>query len=133
MLRSQSLVLLSTLLYFASTASFDAACANFPIVPVSVQRFPLLTLQLRGGDGARVVPGVAWSQQADSLLLKVDMPQGVHSSDGLKVTDSHITWKEGEIDLDLALSAEVNSQSASMFCDGYVAADIIGPYWLSDM
>ena len=65
-----------------------------------------------------MVPGVAWSQQADSLLLKVDMPPGVHSTDGLKISDTHISWKEGDAELDLALSAEVKSESASIFCDG---------------
>jgi hypothetical protein len=76
------------------------------------------TLSLRGGEGQKVVPGVAWSQTADSLLLKVDMPPGVHSADGLKVLDTHLTWNEGDIDLNMELSSEVTGASASIFCDG---------------
>ncbi len=92
------------------------------LTPDVVQRAALRALVLRGGDGPvhKVVPGVAWSQQAESLLLKVDMPPGIHSPDGLKISDTHVTWKEGEVDLDVGLFAEVKSDAASIFCDGYV-------------
>ena len=110
------LIVFISALCCCSLGSLNAVTGHSHIVGV----YPVLrrTLTLRGGDGQRVVPGVAWSQQADSLLLKVDMPPGVHSTDGLKISDTHISWKEGDAELDLALSAEVKSESASIFCDG---------------
>ena len=112
-------VIMSALYCCASVMPYEPLFVENRLRSLASQRFPLLVLNLRGGDG-RIVPGISWSQQADSVLIKVDMPQGIHSSDGLKISDSHITWKEGDVDLDLALSAEVKSQSATIFCDGCV-------------
>ncbi len=123
-LRLPAVAFLTTLYFYASpTASINVGVAHRTRTPEFVQRAAIRTLVLRGGDGQaghKVVPGVAWSQQAESLLLKVDMPPGIHSTEGLKISDTHITWKEGEVDLDVGLFAEVKGDSASIFCDGYV-------------
>jgi hypothetical protein len=131
-LRLPAYVLLSALYFYACPgASINAGVTHRSFTPDLVQRAALRTLVLRGGDGQpghKVVPGVAWSQQAESVLLKVDMPPGIHSTEGLKISDTHITWKEGDVDLDVGFFAEVKGDSASIFCDGYVCFPLLSHY-----
>ena len=78
-------------------------------------------LSLRGGDdvsGSKCVPGVAWSQGSNSLLLKVDMPPGRHSTDGLTISEKHATWQDPGVDLNIDFFAEVKTDDIKMFSDG---------------
>ena len=62
----------------------------------------LQALSLRGGGVA--VPGVSWSQRADSLMLKVEIPAG-SSLENLNLAGDGdvLEWKDEKAELNLAL------------------------------
>ena len=85
----------------------------------SSSEHPRPLIALRGGSGEPPsVPGVSWSQKAESLLVKVDYPKGKHSDEGMVFSDTHITWIEDGVHLDLGFFAPVKSGSASIKRDG---------------
>lgn len=84
------------------------------------------SLRLRGGGDAEVVhPTVWWSQRIGTVLMKVDMPHGMHKAEGLKVEGKTLTWHEGVASLDLELHGELNVATTKVECDGCVS----GPHF----
>jgi hypothetical protein len=74
-------------------------------------------LRLRGG-GEMVHPTVWWSQRSASLLIKVDMPAGVHEAKGLTLEGKKLVWKTETIQLEHELHDEVDSNTVRVMNDG---------------
>jgi hypothetical protein len=94
----------------------DSAAASVPAMHRLVEAGSP-KLRLRGG-GEMVHPTVWWSQRSNSLLIKVDMPAGVHEAKGLSVEEKKLVWKAENIVLEHELFEEIDTKSVRVMNDG---------------
>lgn len=72
-----------------------------------------------------VLPTVTWSQRPETVFIKVEVPSGVQSAEALVCEGTKLAWKEGRVNLEVDLFAELDSSSIKITRDECVISALI--------
>lgn len=86
-------------------ATSHSSCATRSPAPLSGYRPRLLSLR---GGGETITPTLQWSQRPGTIFMKVELPSGVTSAEGLTCTEKKLEWKEGAVNLEVEFFAELD-------------------------
>jgi len=73
-------------------------------------------LSLRGG-GETITPTLQWSQRPGTIFMKVELPSGITSAEGLTCNEKKLEWKEGAVNLEVEFFAELDPEAIKITRD----------------